>query len=117
MYMKAVISEIGENGRCFARVEYHDKDGKNVYAVSEGIRKSTGGFIRQKATFKVPEDAADTKVRVFLYMYRVKGTVYGDMTQLECGTTANRCNLIDNGDFTLGVHRVLPAREPRLQMN
>lgn len=28
MYMKAVISEIGENGRCFARVEYHDKDGK-----------------------------------------------------------------------------------------
>lgn len=50
-------------------------------------------------------------------MYRVKGTVYGDMAQLECGTTANRCNLIDNGDFTLGVHRVLPAREPRLQMN
>lgn len=102
MYMKAVISEIGENGRCFARIEYHDKDGKNVYAVSEGIRKSTGGFIRQKATFKVPEDAADTKVRVFLYMYRVKGTVYGDMTQLECGTTANRCNLIDNGDFYFG---------------
>ena len=35
-------------------------------------------------------------------MYRVKGTVYGDMAQLECGTTANRCNLIDNGDFYFG---------------
>lgn len=103
VYLKASISETGENGGCFVRVAYYDKDGKNVYAVSERIRKSTVGFVRQKVTFKVPEDAADTKVRVFLYMYRVKGTVYGDMAQLESGTTANRCNLVDNGDFYFGT--------------
>ena len=33
-------------------------------AVSEGIRKSTGGLYVRRLTFKVPEDAADTKVRV-----------------------------------------------------
>ena len=29
-------------------------------------------------------------------------SLYGDMAQLETGTTVSRCNLIDNGDFQLG---------------
>lgn len=36
-------------------------------------------------------------------MWHAKGVMYGDMAQLETGTSANRCNLIDNGDFHLGT--------------
>ena len=38
-----------------------------------------------------------------MVMWHAKGVMYGDMAQLETGTSANRCNLIDNGDFHLGT--------------
>lgn len=53
-------------------------------------------------TCTIPADTADERVIVYLYLYHVNGSVYGDVAQLEPGTVPSRCNLVDNGDFHLG---------------
>lgn len=80
-----------------------DKDGVQQLKDSEIIKKTTEGFVRLTNTFTVPEDSSDTVVKVYMVMWHAKGVMYGDMAQLETGTSANRCNLIDNGDFHLGT--------------
>lgn len=102
MYLKAEIEEIGAQGRCYIRVRYYNKNKEEQYIASEALKFSTPGFIRLQVSFTIPEDAASTKTRVYMYMLQVKGNLYGDMAQLEPGDTANRCNLIDNGDFYFG---------------
>ena len=103
MYVKASVSETAEDGGAILRVRYMDKDGVQQLKDSEIIKKTTEGFVRLTNTFTVPEDSSDTVVKVYMVMWHAKGVMYGDMAQLETGTSANRCNLIDNGDFHLGT--------------
>ena len=102
MYVKTYIEDTGDNGRCYIRVRYYDKAKEEQFIASESVQYSTPEFIRLKVSFTVPEDAANSNVRVYMYMFNVKGSMYGDMAQLEPGVTANRCNLVDNGDFYFG---------------
>ena len=69
---------------------------------SKYLRAVTADFVNLHATFTLPSDAAQTKVRIYLVGYNAVCTAYGDMAQLETGTTVSRCNLVDNGDFHLG---------------
>ena len=50
----------------------------------------------------MPKDVKNDTVNLYLHLYHVKGTLYGDVAQLETGNTANRCNLVENGSFHLG---------------
>ncbi len=103
MYVKAQITSLEEIGRCYLRARYTDKNGTSVSKESEGIRRTTDGFLQLVTTFTIPADAKSDTVSLYLNLYHVKGTLYGDMAQLETGDTANRCNLIDNGSFHLGT--------------
>lgn len=76
--------------------------GTAVYADSEYITQSTAGFVRLSTTFTVPSDSSSDSVRLYFFLSKCNGTLYGDMAELEPGNTANRCNLVDNGDFHLG---------------
>ena len=120
MYVKTDIEEKGIQGKCYLRVRYYDKNSEEQYVSGEGIEYSTPGFIRLQVSFKIPDDAVNARVRVYMYMFHVKGNMYGDMAQLEPGGTANRCNLVDNGDFyfgnTDGFERVRAALSDKLTM-
>ncbi len=102
MYVKADISALENGGKCFLRAQCYDKDGQSVQYDSEEIRSTTDGFLQLSVFFKVPENAKNDTVNLYLHLYHVKGTLYGDVAQLETGNTANRCNLVENGSFHLG---------------
>ena len=102
MYVKAEISALESVGKCFLRAQCYDKDGKSMQYDSEGIRRTTDGFLQLSVFFTVPKDAKNDTVNLYLHLYHVKGTLYGDVAQLETGNTANRCNLVENGSFHLG---------------
>jgi RHS repeat-associated protein len=109
MYVRADIDAIDEatsggevKGKCFLRAQYYDGNGVQVQKDSEYIRRKTDGFIQLTTFFTLPADATSDTVNLYLHLYHVKGTLYGDMAQLETGNTANRCNLVDNGSFHLG---------------
>lgn len=102
MYVKTEMKQAAEDGGARLRIRYIDKNGKWIYLDSEILKETTGGFVRLYRTFTVPSDSKDPTVRVYLYLYHAAGVLYGDMAQLETGTTVSRCNLIDNGDFQLG---------------
>lgn len=101
MYVKAAVSQAAADGGARLRVRYIDGKGTWHFIDSE-ILKGTTDFVRLYRTFTVPADSQDPTVRVYLYMYHAKGVMYGDMAQLEAGSTPGRCNLIDNGDFHTG---------------
>lgn len=103
MYVKGTMTSRASNGRCFLRARWKDKDGKYQNAYSEYVERSARDFLRLQVTFTVPADTAETSVRVYVTFYHAAGTFYGDMAQMEPGTTANRVNLVDNGDFRLGT--------------
>lgn len=102
MYVKTEMKQAAEDGGARLRIRYIDKNGKWIYLDSEILKETTGGFVCLYRTFTVPSDSKDPTVRVYLYLYHAAGVLYGDMAQLETGTTVSRCNLIDNGDFQLG---------------
>lgn len=102
MYVKAEISALESVGKCFLRAQYYDKDGKSKQYDSEAVRRTTDGFLQLSVFFTVPKDAKNDTVNLYLHLYHVKGTLYGDVAQLETGNTANRCNLVENGSFHLG---------------
>ena len=86
----------------FLRAKYQDKDGVWHYEDSEYLKRTTADFVHLHRTFTLPVDIVRTTVRVYLMARHAICTVYGDMAQLETGSTASRCNLVDNGDFHLG---------------
>ncbi len=102
MYVKASITEAAEDGGARLRVICMDKDGNNQISDSEILTQTTEDFVQLSVTFTVPEDSSSDTVRVMMLLYHAAGWMYGDMAQLEKGTTVSRCNLIDNGDFHLG---------------
>ena len=102
MYVKAEISALESVGKCFLRAQCYDKDGKSKQYDSEAVRRTTDGFLQLSVFFTVPKDAKNDTVNLYLHLYHVKGTLYGDVAQLETGNTANRCNLVENGSFHLG---------------
>lgn len=102
MYVKAEISALESVGKCFLRAQYYDKDGIAMKYDSEAVRSTTDGFLQLSVFFTVPKDAKNDTVNLYLHLYHVKGTLYGDVAQLETGNTANRCNLVENGSFHLG---------------
>lgn len=102
MYVKAEISALENVGKCFLRAQCYDKDGKSMKYDSESVRRTTDGFLQLSVFFTVPKDAKNDTVNLYLHLYHVKGTLYGDVAQLETGNTANRCNLVENGSFHLG---------------
>lgn len=102
IYAKAAITQANSGGGAYLRVRYQDKAGAWHTSDSEKLTGSSADFVRLKTTFTLPADTNNTTVRFYLLISGALGTVYGDMAQLETGTTASRCNLVDNGDFHLG---------------
>lgn len=91
------------DGAVFLRAKYQDKDNVWHYEDSEQLKSTTTDFIHLHKTFTLPADIVKTSVRVYLVAMHTICTVYGDMAQLETGSTVSRCNLVDNGDFHLGT--------------
>ena len=102
MYVKTALKQAASDGGAMLRIRYIDGTGAWIHADSEKLTGTTDGFVRLFRTFTLPEDAKDTSVRVYFYLNHATGTAYADMAQLETGSTASRCNLVDNGDFHLG---------------
>ena len=102
MYVKAAVTSAAEDGGCLLRVRYLDKDGTQHLLDSEVLKKTTTDFVRLKRTFTIPADAGSDSIKIYMVVWHAVGTMYGDMAQLETGTTANRCNLVDNGEFHRG---------------
>ena len=102
MYVKTALKETASDGGAMLRIRYIDGTGAWIFADSEKLTGTTDGFVRLFRTFTLPEDAKDTSVRVYFHLNHATGTAYADMAQLETGSTASRCNLVDNGDFHLG---------------
>ena len=103
MHTRLDKTDMADDGFACLRVRYEDKDGNAVNTDSEHLTAATSGFVRLAATVTVPEDAKTDVLRVYLFSRHIKGSFYGDMAQLEPGSTPNRCNLVDNGDFHLGT--------------
>ena len=103
MHTRLDKTDMADDGFACLRVRYEDKDGNAVNTDSEHLTATTSGFVRLVATVTVPEDAKTDVLRVYLFSRHIKGSFYGDMAQLEPGSTPNRCNLVDNGDFHLGT--------------
>lgn len=102
MYVKTALKQTASDGGAMLRIRYINGRGAWIHADSEKLTGTTDGFVRLFRTFTLPEDAKDTSVRVYFYLNHATGTAYADMAQLETGSTASRCNLVDNGDFHLG---------------
>ncbi len=102
IYAKEAITQANSGGGAYLRVRYQDKAGAWHTSDSEKLTGNSADFVRLKTTFTLPADTSNTTVRVYLMISGAIGTVYGDMAQLETGTTVSRCNLVDNGDFHLG---------------
>lgn len=103
MFVKVTKMDRASDGAVFLRARYQDKDNVWHYEDSEQLKSTTTDFIHLHKTFTLPADIVKTSVRVYLVAMHTICTVYGDMAQLETGSTVSRCNLVDNGDFHLGI--------------
>lgn len=103
MFVKVTKMDRASDGAVFLRARYQDKDNVWHYEDSEQLKSTTTDFIHLHKTFTLPADIVKTSVRVYLVAMHTICTVYGDMAQLETGSTVSRCNLVDNGDFHLGT--------------
>lgn len=103
MFVKVTKMDRASDGAVFLRAKYQDKDNVWHYEDSEQLKSTTTDFIHLHKTFTLPADIVKTSVRVYLVAMHTICTVYGDMAQLETGSTVSRCNLVDNGDFHLGT--------------
>lgn len=103
MFVKVTKMDRASDGAVFLRAKYQDKDNVWHYEDSEQLKSTTTNFIHLHKTFTLPADIVKTSVRVYLVAMHTICTVYGDMAQLETGSTVSRCNLVDNGDFHLGT--------------
>ena len=93
-----------QNGGASFEIQYLDS-GQN-WQVSPGKINLTGtkDWDRYEITFTIPQDAyspANNLVNAWaaVEMNNAKGTAYFDCMQIEEGTSANRYNLVENGDF------------------
>ena len=103
MFVKVTKMDRASDGAVFLRAKYQDKDNVWHYEDSEQLKSTTTDFIHLHKTFTLPADIVKTSVRVYLVAMHTICTVYGDMAQLETGSTVSCCNLVDNGDFHLGT--------------
>lgn len=103
MFVKVTKMDRASDGAVFLRARYQDKDNVWHYEDSEQLKSTTTDFIHLHKTFTLPADIVKTSVRVYLVAMHTICTVYGDMAQLETGSTVSRYNLVDNGDFHLGT--------------
>ncbi len=88
-------------GASLALVSYGSANNNTVFS-SEKITKVTdtkinNGWRRLSVTTTLPSDA--TGVYAFLELRSVTGTAYFDGLQLETGSVANSCNLLENSSF------------------
>ena len=102
MYVKADITSAASDGYARIHVTYKDASGTAKYPSSRKVKASTSGFERFSVTFTLPSGATSDSVTCWLDLYHAKGTVWGDMAQLETGNTCSRVNLVDNGSFQKG---------------
>ena len=102
MFAKITAMDRASDGSVFLRAKYQDKDNVWHYEDSEYLKTTTADFVHLHKTFTFPADNVKTSVRVYLVIRNSICTVYGDMAQLETGSTVSRCNLVDNGDFHSG---------------
>ena len=101
-YVKTDITTVGSGGFMNLRIRAADSAGSYIWGESHKLKDTTGNFVKLSTTLKVPEDSANDKVRVFVYLHNTQGTMYADMLQLEPGSTPGRCNLVDTGNFYHG---------------
>ena len=98
------ISDIETNGPNTGAaliVAYVDKNYNWQVLQAKYISEVTD-WRREEISFKVPSDAATSDVYAYLSLNASKGTVYYDNAQFEKAASANRYNLIENGDFNYG---------------
>lgn len=93
--VKSLDLASNEGGQLF--VYYYDANGVLVRPQSEFIR-DTNGWSEYNFTFTYPENAT-SKLFVCIGLMGCKGTIYYDDIQLEEGTVANQCNMIENSVF------------------
>lgn len=103
MYVKAAVEQSEPGGGAFLRIRYQDKAGTWHNLDSEKITGTSEIFAPLHLTFTLPADTQNTTVRFYMMISRAVGIMYGDMAQLETGTTVSRCNLVEHGDFHLGT--------------
>lgn len=103
MYVKAAVEQSEPGGGAFLRIRYQDKAGTWHNLDSEKITGTSEIFAPLHLTFTLPTDTQNTTVRFYMMISRAVGIMYGDMAQLETGTTVSRCNLVEHGDFHLGT--------------
>lgn len=99
-YVKMNVTELGNIGGCYLSLYYKDKDGKQQAVNNKRIETTGSGWKLISLPFTLPNDISDNTVTVNVVMRNVKGSVYVDDLQVEWGLTANRHNLVSNGDLT-----------------
>ena len=113
MYVKAEISALESVGKCFLRAQCYDKDGKSMQYDSESVRRTTDGFLQLSVFFTVPKDAKNDTVNLYLHLYHVKRTLYGDVAQLEQEIRQTAVTLWKMGLSILEILPVLQKSEQR----
>lgn len=107
VYVKTENLEQVYNGTyngAFIRLLTQDSD-ESVSVYSECITEPTdeafdNGWKRLTATITLPEDC--TKVRAYIQLRNMTGTMYADGAQLEKGEFAHPVNLLENAGFEKG---------------
>ena len=89
MFVKVTKMDRASDGAVFLRARYQDKDNVWHYEDSEQLKSTTTDFIHLHKTFTLPADIVKTSVRVYLVAMHTICTVYGDMAQLETGSTVS----------------------------
>ena len=100
-YVKPDEALINNKG-CKVRIRYKNSGGSYVYSDGAQLIPYEDGWYRLECTAKIPSDSASTSADVSVIVDKA-GTAYFDCLQLETGKTANRYNLIENGDHTQGI--------------
>ena len=99
-YVKMDVKELGSAGGCYLSLYYKDKNGKQQAVNNRRIETTGNGWKLISLPFTLPNDSSDNTVTLNVVMRNVKGSVYIDDLQAEWGLSANRHNLVSNGDLT-----------------
>ena len=99
-YVKMDVTELGNAGGCYLSLYYKDKNGKQQAVNNRRIETTGNGWKLISLPFTLPNDISDNTVTLNVVMRNVKGSVYIDDLQAEWGLSANRHNLVSNGDLT-----------------
>ncbi|SHJ09847.1 RHS repeat-associated core domain-containing protein [Clostridium amylolyticum] len=97
-YVKTYNITSKNNGGAHVIAHYQNSSGSYIPSSYNTIF-GTNDWQRVSTTFTVPIDAKDNHVFLRVQLTSESGTAYFDCAQLEEGDTANRYNIIENGDL------------------